>query len=208
MADQSLELLQKIADNTAQSDSIKIAIIAAAAALFGALLTVLGNYVMARMTRETEEKRLRASIVTAERLRWLQDLRQRLAHFYRQLDMQYNFLKRPAGATDEGKKAYQKQMDDFSNDVNEQCNIITLMMNPAKPDQNDLKSALHEAIGFLNHCVQKRNAITSGAADLIIPISPREIDFNTPAYTEIKRKAFDSLTKIGIVTWNQIKDLK
>ena len=61
MDDQSLQLLQQIADNTGKSDSMTIAIVAALAGIFGAGLTVLGNYVMARMTRQTEEKRLRAS---------------------------------------------------------------------------------------------------------------------------------------------------
>ncbi len=154
---EELQLLQKIADNTAQSDSMAIAFIAASAGVLGAGLTVLGNHVMSRMTSRTEEKRLRASIVTAERLRWLQDLRQRLARFYVQLDMQYNFLKRSVPATSEGKIEYQKQLDEFSSEVNEQCNIITLMMNPERPEQNNLKTALHNALFFVSQCVQKRN---------------------------------------------------
>lgn len=207
MSDQ-LQLLQKIADNTAQSDSMTIAVVAACAGIFGAGLTVLGNYVMARMTRQIEEKRLRASIVTAERLRWLQDVRQRLARFYVQLDMQYNYITtRPVPTTPEEKIEFQKQLDVFSSEVNEQCNIITLMMNPEKPEQSNLKTTLQNALIFVSQCIQIRNTFVSGKAGAILPLSPSQIPFNNQEYSKIKTEAFDSLTKIGVKTWGQIRDL-
>lgn len=202
------QLLQQIADNTAHSDSMWVAIIAGGAGVFGACIPALLSYFASNRAQEMEEKRLRASIVTTERLRWLQDVRQRLARFYVQLDMQYNFLKRPVPTTPEAKIEYQKQLDDFSNEVNEQCNIITLMMNPEKPEQNSLKTALQNALIFVSQCIQIRNTFVSGNTGTILPLSPSEIPFNNEDYRKIKTEAFDSLTKIGIKTWEQIKDLK
>ena len=147
-------------------------------------------------------------MVTAEHLRWLQDIRQRLARFYVQLDMQYNYLKRPIPQTPEAKTDYQRQLDVFSNEVNEQCNIITLMINPQKPDQNNLKSALQESIIFIRGCVQKRNAIIAGMSGLILGLNDDSIQFDELAYRKIKTKAFDSLTNIGIETWGRIKELE
>lgn len=207
MNEQLLPLLQKIADNTGKSDSLRIAIVAGSSGVLGATLTALCGYLAVRKTQATEEKRLRASIVTAERLRWLQDMRQRLARFYVQLDMHYNFLKRPVPATPEAKVEYQKQLDGFSNEVNEQCNIISLMVNPNKADQNSLRDALHDALAFVQQCVQLRNAVVTRHTELILPVAPHELEFNNEEYTRIKRKAFDSLTKIGIETWNRIKGL-
>ena len=184
-----------------------MAIIAGGAGVFGAGLTALISYLATNKSQQFEEKRLRASIITTERLRWLQDVRQRLARFYVQLDMQYNFLKRPVPQTPEAKIEYQKQLDIFSNEVNEQCNIITLMMNPENPEQNNLKTALQNALVFVSQCIQIRNTFVSGNAGTILPIAPSEIPFNNDDYRKIKTEAFDSLTKIGIKTWEQIKNL-
>ncbi len=206
--DQYAQLLQKIADNTGHSDSMWVAIIAGAAGVFGAGITALFGYLTMRKSQQIEEKKLRASIITAERLRWLQEVRQRLASFYVQLDMQFNWLKRPIPQTDEEKKEYQCKLDEFSNVVNEQWHIITLMINPAKPDQNDLKSALQEALVLVKQHIDLRNAVVLGKKHLIFPLKPHEVKFDDQNYKRIKTKAFDSLTKIGIDTWNRIKELK
>jgi hypothetical protein len=206
MDDPTLQLLQKIADNTGQSDSMTIAIVAGASGVLGAGLTAWCGYLIAKKTQVTEEKRLRAGIVTTERLRWLQDVRQRLARFYVQLDMQFNFLQRPIPPTLEGKIEYQKQIDVLFNEINEQSNIISMMMNPEKAEQKDLRSALQESLIFVNNCVKKQGAAIRGNAGLVIPLSPDEVPFDNLAYAKIKTKAFDSLTRIVIKTWKRIKD--
>ena len=207
MSEELLPLLQKIANNTDRNDSLTIAIVAGSSGVLGAALTALCGYLAVRKTQATEEKRLRASIVTTERLRWLHDVRQRLARFYVKLDMQYNFLKRPVPGTPEAKVEYQKALDEFSNEVNEQCNIISLMMNPDKPDQNNLKNTLQDAIAFVQQCVQKRNAFVTHPAALVLPVASHQLEFDTDEYKRIKTKAFDSLTKIGVATWNRVKGL-
>lgn len=189
--DQSIQLLQKIADNTARDNSMWVAIIAGGAGVLGATLTALFSYLIARKTQQTEEKRLRASVVTTERLRWLQDIRQRLSHYFVRMDMQYNYLHRPIPA---GEKAtYQETLDNFSNEVNEQCNIIFLMLNPEKENQNNLRSAVQDGLRFIRECVKIKNAGSSA--------------FDDNLYKAIKQKAFDSLTIIGIETWDRIKRL-
>jgi hypothetical protein len=105
--------------------------------------------------------------------------------------MQYNYLKRPiptGGHTD-----YQKTADIFSNEINEQCNIITLMLNPKKENQANLRNALHQALGFMVECVEIKKTSTN---------------FNDEKYLTLKRTAFNSLTAIGIETWDRIKRLE
>lgn len=106
--------------------------------------------------------------------------------------MQYTFLKRPipAGEIIE----YQKALDEFSTQINEQCNFMTLMLNPEKPHQATLRKALHEATGFLKECTALKN---SGS-----------VKFDDKRYTEIKQTAFDSLVALGLETWRKIKLLK
>lgn len=187
----SVQLLQKIADNTSHDDSWWIALISGGAGVLGAGLTAFFSYRMAIKAQHVEEKRLRAEIITTERLRWLQDIRQRLSHFYVQLDMQYNYLKRPIP---DGKFAdYQERVDTFSNQINEQCNVMTLMLNPEKVHQADLRKVLHEAIGFLRKCTKLKKS---------------EINFDDVHYTKIKQTAFDSLVAIGVETWDQVKRLE
>jgi hypothetical protein len=189
--DESIQLLQKIADNTAHDNSMWVAIIAGGAGVLGATLTALFSYLIARKTQQTEEKRLRASVVTTERLRWLQDIRQRLSHYFVQMDMQYNYLHRPIPPGE--KAAYQETLDNFSNEVNEQCNIIFLMLNPEKENQNNLRTAVQDGLRFIRECVKMKNSGSSS--------------FDDNLYKAIKQKAFDSLTIIGIETWDRIKRL-
>jgi hypothetical protein len=121
-------------------DNLWSAILAGTAGVLGASLTALFSYLISARNLRSEERRLRASVVTTERLRWLQDIRQRLTHFYVQLDNQYSYLKRPIG----DKALYQKDLDVMSTQINEQCNLISLMLNPHKEQQGVLKESLYQ----------------------------------------------------------------
>ena len=105
--------------------------------------------------------------------------------------MQYTFLKRPI--PEGGFADYQEKVDIFSNQINEQCNFMTLMLNPKKEHQANLRKALHEAIRFLKECTKLKK---QGAV------------FDDSHYTLIKQTAFDSLVAIGVETWEQIKQLE
>ena len=186
-----MELLQQIANNTRGDDSIMIALVSAGAALLGATIGAVVSYLGLRISRDIEMRKLKAGLIATERLRWLQDIRQRFSSFYSDLDMQFNLLKRPVT---QGHKEYQEMMDVYSKSVSEQCNRIVLMLNPAKPKQADLKQALNGAQAFFLECIAKK---TMSAAD-----------FDDLEYARVKTRAFDAITDIGTETWEQVKGLE
>lgn len=192
----SLQILQQIADNTAHDNSVWVAAVSGGAAVLGAFAGALVSYIVARRAAESqlqiETARLRATVVTTERLRWIQDIRQRLSQLYRQMDMQYNHLKRPVP---QGQSAQvQQTLDTLSAEIMEQSNVITLMLNPNKPEQAALRDALQQAMSFLSECFNKKSEGTA--------------IFNDPRYASIKQVAFDALTSIGIQTWDRIQKLE
>lgn len=191
-----LQLLQQIVDNTSRDDSVLVAAVSGGAAVLGAFAGALVSYLVAKKAAESqlqiETARLRATVVTTERLRWLQDIRQRLSQLYRQMDMQYNHLKRPVP---QGQSAQvQQTLDALSAEIIEQCNVITLMLNPHKSEQAALRDALQEAMSFLSQCfTQKSKGVTS---------------FDDLRYAAVKQTAFDALTSIGIQAWDRIQRLE
>jgi len=184
-----------LAANADRPSSILVALITAAAGVLGAFAGAFASYLVARAKAKSdldlETKRLQANVVATERLRWLQDIRQRLSTLYQQLDSQYNLLKRPVLP---GQSATtQQQLDDMSSQVMEQCNMITLMLNPAKPDQAALRDALQGALQFTLLCFQQAAV---GAKS-----------FNDAQYSAYKQAAFDAMTRLGVDTWKQVKSL-
>ena len=179
--------------NPAPINPVWIALVSGASAVFGALVVALASYFTARKTAESgfrvETTKLRATLISAERLRWLQDIRQRLSTLYQLMDMQYNHLKRPVAA---GMHA-EAQLDGMSGEIMQQINVISLMLNPAKTDQAILRDALQEAIGYMRPLFSQ--VLTSR-------------EFNDPLYAQIKQKAFDALTRIGVQTWRKVKTLE
>lgn len=193
-----MKLLQQIANNTSHNSSLQIALIAGGSAILGSFVTAAFSYAVTRTTlkkqQQIEESRLRATIVTTERLRWLQDLRHRLANLYTQSDMQYNYLKRPIAQGQLVNR--QKEFDDFSAIIMEEAHIIMLGLNPIDDNQADLRTSLNNNFAFLCHCFQSTSNNT--------PITA----VDDKKYTLIKATAFGALTQIGVDTWKQIKELK
>jgi hypothetical protein len=187
-----LELLQQIAHNTSTKDPVWIAVVSAGAALLGASIGALVSYLGLRASHKIERAKLKADLISRERLRWLQDIRQRLTSFYSNLDMQYNLLKRPV--THATVAAYQSELDAYSKTVSEQCSFIVLMLNPAKPKQRELRVALNDAQAFFLECIAKKTLSAATFDDL--------------RYQTIKTCAFDAATAIGIETWAQVKALE
>lgn len=181
--------------NVPASSSTLVALISAAAGVLGALAGGLASYLVAKQKAksdlELETKRLQANLVATERLRWLQDIRERLSNLYKQLDLQYSLLKRPVapGAS----ATTQQKLDEMSSEIMEQCNMITLVLNPAKPDQAVLRDALQRALGFMMPVFQQAAAGTK--------------TFNDAEYASHKQAAFDTMTRLGVETWRQVKSL-
>ena len=189
-------LLQQIAHNTAKDSSLWVAVVAGGSAILVAALSASVGYLVASRTVRSQERieivRLRVSTITAERLRWLQDIRQRFSQLFAEIEMQYYHLKRTVppdqAATD------QQALDTFSAKIIAESNVIMLMLNPSKPDHAALQKALQQTLQFLNECFAQKDQ--------------GQVDFDGKRCILLKEAAFDSLTKIGIETWAQIKELK
>lgn len=186
-----LELLQEIARNTSSDDSISIALISAGAALLGATVGAIVSYLGLRINRDIEMRKLKAGLIATERLRWLQDIRQRFSSFYSDFDMQFNLLKRPVT---QSREVFQETMDVYSKSISEQCNRIILMLNPAKAKQAELSQALNDAQSFFLDCVSTKKMAAATLDDA--------------KYAVIKTRAFNALTDIGKETWKQVKGLE
>jgi hypothetical protein len=190
--DRTIALLQIIADNTSRDITVGVALISGIAALLGAAIGGIGGYLGARRSALSQERiegaRMRVNIITAERLRWLQDIRQRLSHLYVEMDMQYSFIKRPVAPGSAA--ATQAEHDAMSRKVMEQSHMITLMLNPENEQQAALRHALQEAQAFIMAAFRNYG---------------REVERADETYLRIKQSAFDALTRIGSETWAKIK---
>lgn len=190
-----LEILQQIAANTSDGSPLHVALVAGGSAVAGALVTAFLSYFGIRHTIKSqhaiEQQKLLATIVSAERLRWLQDIRARMSNVYAKTDFQLNLLQRPVSELD--RPVRQNELDEMSKDVMVQVNIIHLMLNPGKPTQAKLMNSLQLNQGLLG--VLFANPQAAGSEQSLL------------AYKEIKQHAFDSLTEIGVETWRQIKTL-
>jgi len=190
------ELLTQIAEHTKpDNEAIWVAAISSLSALIGAgigaLLLYRGTAKQVESANKIEEKKLQANIITAERLRWLQELRSRSSEFYASLDMNYSLLKRRVYPQENPE--YQEQADEIAKNVMTQCNQIILLLNPKKPQQEIMRNACNDALAFFQQCVGMRNQ--------------GNFNFDDEGYSKIKTAFFNSLTEIGIETWKQIKQL-
>lgn len=193
------ELLEEIARNTQpvppDNDIILVALISASAVVVGSVITAVITYYVTNRTNRTqaenERLRLKADVVSRERLRWLQDLRLRLSKLYAQMDMQYVLLKQPLTIP---QAEFQKQLDAFSMDIMEQVNTLTLMLNPEKSAQLNLRDTLQDALGFMQSCFQTSKA--------------QQQSFNDAEYQRLKTNAFNTATEIGTKAWEKVQKLE
>lgn len=180
----------------AEGSSLWVALIAGASGVLGAIAGALASLFVAKKNAQVqlqlETMRLKANVITEERLRWLQDIRARLSKLYREMDMQYNLLKRPVQTGQQ--QQVQQALDAMSAEIMEQCNIMTLMLNPTKLDQASLRDSLQSGLKFIQDCFMQRSTGIQS--------------FNDQQYQSIKQSAFDALTRVGIQTWSQIKELQ
>jgi len=191
-----LELLQKIAENTASNSSMHIALVAGGSAVAGALASALLSYfgIVRTIRAQTliERQKLHATVVPTERLRWLQDLRAKVAAFYAQIEMQLSHLERPVSAIQAAK--YQETLDTLSMEVMSQCYAIFPMLDTAKEDQSKLRSALDSSLTFARaRFAEKTNE------GMRIDIAP---------FAKLKAEAFGALEEIGRKAWKKVQALE
>lgn len=191
------ELLIQIAENTKPDNkAIWVAAISSTSAIFGAgigaFLLYRGTSKQITAQKETEERKLKVGLITAERLRWLQDIRTRSSDLYVNLDMHYNLLKRPINHQKD--PSYQKQGDELARVVMLQSNQITFLLNPAKATQKKSIDAINNAMTFISECSCMRNI--------------NDLNFDDAKYASIKSAFFEAITEIGSETWKKIKSLE
>jgi len=174
-------------------DGLWVALVSGASGVFGAGVVALLNYRSTSKASDAnlqlESKKLHAGLVTTERLRWLQDIRVRLSNLFALLDTQFDLLRRPVSAPQ--KASRQLELDALSQKVMVEINNVTLMLNPNKPDQNDLRIALNSSLEIV-----------------VSSFAPGAHSVNSPLYAALKTDAFNALTLIGIETWTQIQKLE
>jgi hypothetical protein len=189
-------ILQQIADNTATDNAVWVAAVSGGAAVLGATVSALVSYFITKRSIDAqdriEDKKLRASIVTNERLRWLQDIRIRLSDLYVNLDMQYNFIQRPLGNL--SPQQMQDLLDEYSSEVMSSVNMLSLMLNDKDKPQIDLRNELQSVLQFMQSCFSQFTSSTQ--------------TFNNQQYAQMKTKIFNLATEIGSETWEQISNLE
>lgn len=190
-----IELLQKIAENSASSSPLNVALVAGISAIAGALASAILSYLGIAKTvnfqTQIERQKLQAAVVTAERLRWLQELRLKVSTFYAQIEMQISHLERPVGAD---AQKYQEMLDAFSLQVATQCYAIFLMLDKEKTEQAALYEALDGSLSFVRMLFSQK-----GHASLPVDKEP---------FAELKRVAFDALEGIGRKAWKKVQSLQ
>ncbi|WP_067520822.1 hypothetical protein [Endozoicomonas ascidiicola] len=193
---EEIRILQEIASNTATDNSVWVAAVSAAAAILGATVSAIISYLVTGRTIKSQErlehKRLRASIVTNERLRWLQDIRTRLSELYVKLDSQYTLIKRPLETA--SAQEIQVMLDEYSAEIMLETHMITLMLNDKDQEQIALKSELQAALSFMQDCFQQTRQ--------------EEQSFDDGQYAIIKERIIKLATLIGSETWSQISNLE
>lgn len=202
-----IELLKEIAANTAGDTTTTIAIITAVSVLLASGVSAAFGYFGIRRTLieqsrhelrrlRMERKRLmldhkamRAGIVTTERLRWLQDIRSKIADFFAKIEMQMSHLERPTMQSDVAAK--QAELDQFALDANRLSSAIQLMLDPSKDDQRRLSDAIGESLGVALGQFQRSTSrgITVPKAEL----------------AKHKYAAFDAAREIGNKAWGKIQ---
>ena len=197
MPDPILPLLQQIADNTARDDSLWIAIVAGASGILGAVLSGIIAYLAARSSllaqAKTERKKLKATVVSTERLRWLQDLRNKTADFYTQMDMQLTHLERPLQLPNAN--ALQDLLDKYSEQAVSLSHSIFPMLNTTKEHQRELWHAINNTLGFMGNVISAKKST-----------APMQI--NKQPYAALKTEAFTALEGIGVKAWHKVQKLK
>jgi hypothetical protein len=199
----TIELLKQIVANTASRDSLWIAAIAGGAAVLGAAVSAILAYsaasraaatqlAIAKSHAELEQKKLRASIVTTERLRWLQDLRCKVAEFYSYIDMQTMHIARIIDPMVE--PVSRDELDAISKDAGLRANMLLLMLNRKKPEQDELFISINSALHFINNALKDigRNSIPPNRAQI----------------AEIKKASYDAMHMIGATAWNKVQGLE
>lgn len=198
----AIELLKEIASNTANKDSLWIALVAGGSGVLGAAVSALiayfaanrASYIqknIAEQNSSLELKKLRASIITTERLRWLQDLRSQVAEFYSYIDIQTLHIERLLDPR--VTPISRDELDRISKEAGLKANLILLMINRESTEQDKLFRSINSALTFINK-------LLANTANPTNSLNRQEI-------AEIKEASYKAMHEIGEKVWNKVQAL-
>ena len=186
-----VELLEKIVTNTSSSmDPLWVAGITGATAVLTALATSVVAYKMNKNTLNLEREKIKAEIITKERMFWLKQLRENASDFFADMDLFYSLLKREySDSTIE----HQKEIDNLSQSILRKSNA--LMFGLIKKD--NAQEALYNSINNTQNFMVKYSMQPSS-----------ESANQDEEYRALKQSFFIAMENIGTETWRQIKNLE
>lgn len=198
----AIELLKEIASNTTSQNSLWIAVVAGGSAVLGAAVSACLAYFAAskaaNIQREIaaqhsafEQKKLRASIVTSERLRWLQDLRSQVAEFYSYVDIQVMHIQRILDPR--ATPISRDDLDKISKEAGLKANLVLLMLNREKTEQELLYQSINSALIFIN--------------ELLRDIGDASPAPNREDITRIKKTSYQAMHEISAKAWLKVQAL-
>ena len=136
-----------------------------------------------------ETNKLKVSLVTAERLRWLQDLRTRVSTYYADAEQLTELLIVPVDAREERQRKI--ELNRLQRELRIAANNITLMLSPLDSEQQKLidqiKSTRDHVSGYMS-----QEALQPQMGDIAID----------------REEALASLTKVGSEAWRQVQALE
>lgn len=187
-----LIILEKIATNTATSiDPVWVAVTTGGTGVLIALITTFIGYLNSKNNITLERDKIKAEIITKERLIWSNNLRDNASEYYCQMDSFYSFLKREI-TVDIGE--YQKEIDEVSKNISKKSNDLLLVLNTNDEKQLLLFDSINAAQLFILNCSHNKTR--------------KFHNFDDTTYTKMKNIFFDTMKEIGNETWEQIKQFK
>jgi hypothetical protein len=196
MDPQAIELLAKIVNNTSNNSAIIVPIIVAFSTLSAGIIAAIVAYKQAKekiaADRIIKELEIRTDIISRERIKWLERLKEYAGEFYTKLDLQYSHLKRPTNP--QLNPVYQEKLENFFTETTLLGNKIILHVNAEKTHQNGLKMATDGALALMLQTVAIRNG--------------GSFAFPDSDYTANKQLFFKAMQEIAKETWKQTKDIK
>jgi hypothetical protein len=196
---EEIDLLREIAANTHTNTTIIIAAITAlstvAAASISAYLAYKFNMEKVVSDNTLALQKIHADIITAERLRWLKDIRAKFSKFTVETDKLLQEM--VASFSKQSIEDRNVSIISMISAANEQCTDLQLLLNTEKKSQRDLFDLTEKIINETSRCIDKWNehAFLHKCAK----------GFDKKEYDGLKQKAFKAIESIGVETWKKIK---
>lgn len=168
-----------------------VAGITGATAVLTALITSVIAYKMNKNTLKLERDKIKADVITKERMLWLKQLRENASKFFSEMDFNYNLLKRPVSVPI---AEYQEDLDTLAKSIMKNSNDLLLCLNKEDDTQLALFNSINEIQLFILHCSS------------IKTLSAHPLD--DVKYKKIKETFFKAMENIGNETWKQVKSFE